>query len=196
MDEIKNKFLDLIHKQQNKNVKIPAMGFSDYFIQNVQASSIQSVPSTEKSKIPDSEVRLSDQEILEGTESIYFEDNANTSIYELEKFSERCDLEVISQQMSVLKQQHKVISKKVLQLILDNRTACNEEFTRIEETEKMLCEAIWVCKKGRSYLNFAKKNLTTTSLEILATYKKREILMELLKTLKTIKRIVSYSKLF
>uniref|UniRef100_A0A6B2ECI9 Coiled-coil domain-containing protein 132 n=1 Tax=Phlebotomus kandelakii TaxID=1109342 RepID=A0A6B2ECI9_9DIPT len=189
MDEIKNKFLDLIHKQQNKNVKIPAMGFSDYFIQNVQTSSIQSVPSTKSSPADDSVARLSDQEILESTESIYFEDGANTSSFELEKLSEACDLESIAQQMGVLKQQHKVISKKVLQLILDNRTACNEEFTRIEDTEKMLCEAIWVCKKGRSYLNFAKKNLTTTSLEILATYKKREVLMELLKTLKTIKRI-------
>ncbi|XP_055684876.1 syndetin [Lutzomyia longipalpis] len=190
MDEIKNKFLDLIHKQQNKNMKIPAMGFSDYFIQNVQTSSIQTAPSTAKAPHGDSsEARLSDQEILEATEGIYFEDGAHTSLYELEKFRERCDLEAISQQISVLKQQHKVISKKVLQLILDNRTACNEEFSRIEETEKMLCEAIWVCRKGRSYLNFAKKNLTTTSLEILATYKKREVLMELLKTLKTIKRI-------
>ncbi|GAB0094360.1 Syndetin [Sergentomyia squamirostris] len=189
MDEIKNKFLDLIHKQQNKNLKIPAMGFSDYFIQNVQASSVQTVPSSEKAKREESSARLSDQEILESTEDIYFTENANTAIHELEKFSERCDLEVVAQQIVVLKQQHKVISKKVLQLILDNRSSCNEEFTRIEETEKMLCEAIWVCRKGRSYLNFAKKNLTTTSLEILATYKKREILMELLKTLKTIKRI-------
>lgn len=49
-----------------------------------------------------------------------------------------------------------------------------------------------VCRSARSYLNFAKKNLTTTSLEILATYKKRETLQGLLETLHTIKKVKSY----
>lgn len=97
----------------------------------------------------------------------------------------------IEQSMLVLKQQHKVISKKVLQLILDQRNSCNTEFEHIGETEKMLNDAVNVCKNVRLNLGSAKKNLTTTSLEILATYKKREILMELLKTLNTIKKMKS-----
>ena len=35
--------------------------------------------------------------------------------------------------MMVLKQQNKVVSKKVLQNILEQRSACNEEFARINE---------------------------------------------------------------
>lgn len=92
--------------------------------------------------------------------------------------------------MSELKGQQKVVSKKVLQLILEQRSTCNEEFQKISETEKYLEESLWVCKKARSYLNFAKTNLTTTSLEILATYKKREVLMDLIKTLTMIKKMV------
>lgn len=57
------------------------------------------------------------------------------------------------------------------------------------QTEKLLNESLLVCKNARSYLSFARKNLTTTSLEILATYKKRETLQDLLKTLHTIKKI-------
>ena len=48
-----------------------------------------------------------------------------------------------------------------------------------------------MCKSARSCLSFARTNLTTTSLEILATYKKRETLQELLKTLHTIKKLKS-----
>lgn len=93
--------------------------------------------------------------------------------------------------MNILKQQQKVISKKVLQLILDQRTSCNEEFERVKETELVLQDSVMVCKKARTYLGSAKKHLTTTSLEILATYKKREVLLDLLATLNTLKSIKS-----
>lgn len=46
-----------------------------------------------------------------------------------------------------------------------------------------------MCQKARSYLNFAKKQLTTTSLEILATYRKKKVLIDLLETLKTLKNM-------
>lgn len=60
------------------------------------------------------------------------------------------------------------------------------------QTEKILNDSLVACRSARSYLNFAKKNLTTTSLEILATYKKRETLQGLLETLHTIKKVKSY----
>lgn len=55
----------------------------------------------------------------------------------------------------------------------------------------MLEQSLSVCKNARSCLSFAKLKLTTTSLEILATYKKREILMDLLTTLTAIKEMKS-----
>lgn len=39
--------------------------------------------------------------------------------------------EVIAETINTLKQQHKVVSKKVLQNILDKRTVCNEEFSYV-----------------------------------------------------------------
>lgn len=57
------------------------------------------------------------------------------------------------------------------------------------QTEKQLQQSVWQVQKARSYLNFAKKQLTTTSLEILATYKKREVLTDLLEILRTLKNM-------
>ena len=110
-------------------------------------------------------------------------------------FQKFCDDEIdddsVQRAIVVLKQQHKVISKKVLQNILDQRNSCNQEFDHISDTEKMLQTSLLECKKARSYLSCARKSLTTTSLQILATYKKREVLQGLLGTLHKLKKMKS-----
>lgn len=145
---------------------------------------------------------MPDQEILESIEDIYFtvhpQDAAvNVELYELEKLDTQSQSDALAHSVQVetvmrrLKVQHKVVSKKVMQMILEQRSQCNEEFQRIGETGQLLEESIWSCRKSRSYLNFAKKQLTTSNLEILATYKKRQVLNDLLGTLNKIKEIVS-----
>lgn len=101
------------------------------------------------------------------------------------------DVKEIEDTIGTLKSQHKVISKRVLQLILDKRNECNTEFQNINETERIIQESVWVCQKARSYLSFAKKNLTTSSLEILAAYKKRQTLVDLLEILKFFQELKS-----
>lgn len=91
--------------------------------------------------------------------------------------------------MMILKQQHKVVSKKVLQNILDQRTPCNNEIAEINETQTKLQDTLDECRKARGHLDCARQTLTTTSLQILATYKKRETLKELLRTLHKIKKM-------
>ncbi|XP_029733399.2 syndetin [Aedes albopictus] len=227
VEEIKYKVLDLINKK--KDVKIPKMGFTDYYVQH---SSVQ--PQPKHSSVPGSgssgrnsaasgskydqfsfydaaedeqdggketvdggskdSHRLSDQEILESTEAIYFDSGSNTGLHELKKLSETDELlncQCIEKAMGTLKQQHKVISKKVLQLILEQRPACSEEFQRIQETESLLRETIAKCRTTRSHLDGSRKLLTTTNLEILAAYKKRQTLINLLKTLNALKSMRS-----
>lgn len=100
-------------------------------------------------------------------------------------------MEEIEGTMNVLKSQHKVISKRVLQLILEKRNECNTEFQNINETEKIVQESVWVCQKARSYLNYAKKHLSTSSLEILAAYKKRQTIVDVLEILKFFQELKS-----
>jgi len=182
-------------------MQIPQMGFSDHTLHNISLIPESYASSRKNSKIDDDEnkldensTKLSDQEILESTEAIYFTDNVDMELYEIKKLTdsnEPLKLEQIEQNMANLKGQHKVISKKVLQLILEKKTECNREFQNVNETEKMLQETIWVTQKARSYLNFAKKHLTTSSLEILGAYKKRQTLVDVLEILKFLQELKS-----
>lgn len=63
------------------------MGFSEYFIQNLaNPIGTPNVEEHRKNKRPTSQDdfrRLPDQEILDGTEEIYFQENVNCEEYEL-----------------------------------------------------------------------------------------------------------------
>lgn len=162
----------------------------------------------------DGRALIPDQEILDSIEEVYFQADVKTGVYELnvseakimrhpkqkyrvlffffQKFIEEdMDVESVQRAMLVLKQQHKVISKKVMQKILDKRTPCNTEIDSIQETNSKLKESLLECQKARSYLSCARKNLATTNLQILATYKKREILQEILAVLQKLKKLKS-----
>lgn len=101
------------------------------------------------------------------------------------------DVDSVQRTMQMLKQQHKVISKKVLQNILEQRNPCNNEIKLIQGSDELLQESLLECKKARSYLSCAKKNLTTTSLHILAMYKKRETMHDILQTVYKLKKLKS-----
>uniref|UniRef100_A0A182N0S6 Syndetin C-terminal domain-containing protein n=1 Tax=Anopheles dirus TaxID=7168 RepID=A0A182N0S6_9DIPT len=227
VEEIKYKVLELINKK--KEVKIPKMGFTDYYVHQQQAargaptstttttaatittttSSSRSSTTVTDGMIPPfvwadlpgqwrtgggDEPEASDQEVLESTEAIYFDAGSSTGLHELRKLSERdqlLDCGQIEQSMGVLRRQHRVISKKVLQLILEQRAACDEEFRRIRETERLLRDTIGMCRAARLQLDTSKLLLTTTNLEILAAYKKRQTLVNLLRTLNALKSMRS-----
>lgn len=75
---------------QLRNVKIPAMGFSsEHFVQNendLRAATDAVVHKSQKDLVSGSAAdprRLPDQEILDSTDDIYFQENVNCEEYEL-----------------------------------------------------------------------------------------------------------------
>lgn len=86
------------------------------------------------------------------------------------------------------------MSKKVLQLILEQQTACNVQFEEIEKIGNQLDETLLICKNGRNELDTARKQFVT-SLGILANYRKRQLVQNLLHSLNTIKTLVSSVKI-
>lgn len=99
------------------------------------------------------------------------------------------DCDQIQRDFKNLKQQHQVVSKKVLQLILEHQNGCNEEFLKILEICQKLQETLNLCRAGRKNLNVAEKQFST-SLSILANYRKRRLAQNLLNNLNTIKTLV------
>lgn len=142
--------------------------------------------STESEPVPD-------QDILESIEDVYFntDDSFDPSRYELEKLPMILHSKEIEKCYKKLKQQHQVVSKKVLQLILDKQSACYAEFDKIQQLQKQLQDVVEICKTGREDLQLAKKQFTTASLGILANYQRRQVVQELLTNLNTIKTLVS-----
>lgn len=79
----------------------------------------------------------------------------------------------------------------MLQLILEKESQCKEELARISQITNDIGEALEICRESRQHLNSAKQQFTTASLGILANYKRKQIIYQLLKNLKTIKTLVS-----
>lgn len=182
MDEIKQKLLVLLRKP---NPKIPSMGFSDsdyHFPHQVELSI--------NSRTAQSADRPADQDILESVQAAYFARNDDFDIcrFELDKLPDALDCLAIQGDFKNLKQQHEVVSKKVLQLILENQNDCNEQFTKMVEIKEVLAEALDLCRKSRSNLRVSEMQLRN-SLLILANYRKRKIAQNLLNNLNTIKTL-------
>ncbi|KAK7862939.1 hypothetical protein R5R35_004896 [Gryllus longicercus] len=130
------------------------------------------------------------EQILNSINPIYFSSEGfDASEHELKKLPEVLDTAAIMKDLELLKQQHSVVSRKVLQLIQQKEEACQEEFERFADIHNELNMALRICREGRTSLNLAKRQFTTASLGILANYQKRQVVQGLLHNLNNIKTL-------
>lgn len=138
-------------------------------------------------KISDPQV---EQQILNSIEQVYFTDESfDSSLYELKKLPEIPDRNQIHSDRIQLGSQLHVVSKKVSDLILQNQSAYALELQRVTDLQRSLEEACSICLKSRNLLAQTKRDFTTASLGILASYRKREQLKSLLRSLHMIKTL-------
>lgn len=190
MGDFKQKFSGLLNKLGNQSrlsLSSPpedvSRPISSEELSNVTAKE-NDTPAVEPEEI------LSDDEILETVEKDYFKETGfDPSRHELKKISENLNCDKILSQSEMLHRQQKVVSKKVLSQILTNQRACNEEFERVQNLQSLLRETLSICREGRAKLGLGKEQLTTTSLGILANYRKRQLLRDLLGSLNIIKTL-------
>ncbi|XP_064648148.1 syndetin-like [Lineus longissimus] len=131
-----------------------------------------------------------DQEAIDSIEKDYFNgDDFDASRAELDKLPDVLELQAIDEDRSKLRGQLRAVSKKVSELVLENHPAYAAELIRVMELQQSLQTASVVCANGRRYLSNAKEDFTTASLGLLANYRKRQQLVGLLKSLKTIKTL-------
>lgn len=65
-------------------------------------------------------------------------------------------------------------------------------FTRFQEIQSQLSTSLLLCRSTRTKLSYANSLYTTSSLNILATFRRRNITLDLLKSLNSIKALVSF----
>lgn len=131
-----------------------------------------------------------EEEILHSIEDVFYRDELfDASEYKLKEIPEIPDVsEIYSEKVKLASQLH-VVSKKLSALILQNQSALADELQCVTEMQKTLEEACSICGQSRSLLAQTKRDFTTASLGILASYRKREQLKCLLRSLYMIKTL-------
>uniref|UniRef100_UPI00398E3E47 syndetin n=1 Tax=Pristiophorus japonicus TaxID=55135 RepID=UPI00398E3E47 len=131
-----------------------------------------------------------EQEIINSIEEIYFSnDSFDVVKYELEKLPCVLNLQDLEEYRDKLKQQQAAVSKKVADLILEKQAAYVKELERVTSLQTNLQLAAVICTNARRQLNIAKEGFTQASLGLLANQRKRQLLIGLLKSLRTIKTL-------
>ncbi|KAM9308738.1 syndetin isoform 2-T2 [Gastrophryne carolinensis] len=131
-----------------------------------------------------------EQEIINSIEEIYFSnDSLDIVQYELEKLPPVLGLQELEDYRDKLKRQHGAVSKKVADLILEKQPSYVKELDRVTSLQTGLQLAAVICANGRRHLNVAKDGFTQASLGLLANQRKRQLLIGLLKSLRTIKTL-------
>ncbi|XP_026958271.1 syndetin [Sagmatias obliquidens] len=131
-----------------------------------------------------------EQELINSIEQVYFStDSFDIVKYELEKLPPVLNLQDLEEYRDKLKQQQAAVSKKVADLILEKQPAYVKELERVTSLQTGLQLAAVICTNGRRHLNIAKEGFTQASLGLLANQRKRQLLIGLLKSLRTIKTL-------
>ncbi|CAK6434543.1 unnamed protein product [Pipistrellus nathusii] len=131
-----------------------------------------------------------EQELINSIEQIYFStDSFDIVKYELEKLPPVLNLQELEEYRDKLKQQQAAVSRKVADLILEKQPAYVKELERVTSLQTGLQLAAVICTNGRRHLNIAKEGFTQASLGLLANQRKRQLLIGLLKSLRTIKTL-------
>lgn len=182
MEDIKSKFLDFINIQGQPRIPVVGSSEIDDLLDEDCTDDIKKQPEVE---------RPSDQEILETIDSSFFstDDHFDAQCYELKKLDNLTDIPKLQSELEQLKRQHTVVSSHVLQMILEKQSSCQEEFNRIVEVQEEVNNLLKGVINGRRNLSIATQHFTSASLGILANYRKRTLIKQLLKSLHTIKTL-------
>lgn len=168
---------DSLHSPTEENIQVTDL--------LTDAAAVSTKVKHERPKNPHEE-----QEILDSIEPAYFNDESyDTSLFELQKLPESVDLDKVSDDRTKLGRQLQVVSKRVSELILQNHPAYAVELERVMELQRTLQAASAICLSGRRRLHHARESFTVASLGLLANYRKRQQLVALLKSLRTIKTL-------
>ncbi|KAH9518838.1 Syndetin [Bulinus truncatus] len=131
-----------------------------------------------------------EQEIIDGIEEkYYYSESFDTSLHELQKLPDQLDAEKITEDCIKLRNQLQAVSKRVSELILQNHLAYATELQQVMDLQRTLKAAGVVCQSGRKQLSHARKSFTVASLGLLSNYHKKQQLVGLLKSLRTIKTL-------
>ncbi|KAL9965975.1 hypothetical protein ACROYT_G023978 [Oculina patagonica] len=132
----------------------------------------------------------SDEEVLGSIKEIYFSDTSfDSSDHELHQLPEVLDLDDLDDYRNDLRRQLQAVSKSLYTKVLENHSAYVQELQRVMDLQEALHTASSICDRGRRHLDRAKRGVSVGGLGILAKHRKKQHLLILLESLRTIKTL-------
>ena len=184
---IQEKHLPIV-AQYTKQKELREMQINPYLTNpKLEQEIINSIEQTYYSDLVDEDCKAEQSNDLSPDSN---DDNFDPFEYILNKLPDTMDLGFILEEKKKLNKQLMVVTKRVSDLIQQNQSTYNKELAGVIELQEILTDAINICSSGRSKLDTAKKNLTYPNLNIISTYRRREILISLLKEFYTIKTLL------
>ena len=107
-----------------------------------------------------------------------------------QKLPEKPDMTFVNEQRHRLKRQYHVVSKKVSSLILLNQRKCTTELERVAALQEDLSRSLLFTMSSRKKLHEAQETFTIALLRILANHRRRQMVTQLLDSLKTIRTLL------
>lgn len=135
-----------------------------------------------------------DQQILDGIDEDIFKVNYEVGSFEslnyvLDKVENELNLDYILQEKRRLEKQLNVVSRRLSTSIMEKEGAYGKEMKRVIDIQNKLSEAIGICRSARKGFDKGRSDFTCASLGIVASYRRREGLRDVLKSLSTIKTL-------
>lgn len=131
-----------------------------------------------------------DEEVLGEIKDVYFSDSSfDSSDHELHQLPEILELDELDDYRNSLRRQLQSVSKTLYTKVLDNHNQFVQELQRVMDLQESLHTASSICDRGRRQLDRAKRGVSVGGLGILAKHRKKQHLLILLDSLRTIKTL-------
>uniref|UniRef100_A0A8D8URU6 Syndetin n=1 Tax=Cacopsylla melanoneura TaxID=428564 RepID=A0A8D8URU6_9HEMI len=189
MEDFKFKLKGLIQKQP---YQIPVVSPNSSYYLTDQSEDEQLDENIEPSDDKISQTQR-EGDVIKLIEPIFFSDDDNVNIfqYELEKLKNSIDdVDELQKNMKALTAQHQTVCKQVVDLINQKQEQFNAQFEGFQEIQSQLSTSLLLCQSTRSKLSYANSLYTTSSLNILSTFRRRNVTLDLLKSFNSIKALL------
>ncbi|XP_015370736.1 PREDICTED: syndetin-like [Diuraphis noxia] len=172
-------------------VKVPLIGSQDFWDISSRKSDSLLLKAVNNEKIAEK----CDAELISNIDQVYFNSSDfDFAKFELEKLPRVLDKKLIASDVKKLRVQHEIVEKQLLQLILENQAACDDELDKIGMLQTNLKSSIENCEHAKNRLKLAKRQITTAGLGLLGNCRKKSLILDLLNSLNSIKMLLQTEK--
>uniref|UniRef100_A0A8C7VL33 VPS50 subunit of EARP/GARPII complex n=1 Tax=Oncorhynchus mykiss TaxID=8022 RepID=A0A8C7VL33_ONCMY len=137
-----------------------------------------------------------EQEIINSIQEVYYSNDSFDMVqHELEKLPPELNLQELEEYRDKLKRQQAAVKRVTLVTQCEWISCFPQELERVTSLQTNLQLAAVICTNARRQLSISKEDFTEASLGLLANQRRRHLLTGLLKSLRTIKTLVTFVSL-